>query len=555
MTITSLPTRAADDLGLAIANTRTPAANELSAVSIEGIKTRIIEIGTEIGLSNGTTPNSLNKRVAAIEGGMVLIAPTAPGVGTSPAGNSPEGSIELNFVSSPAGEPASYVTPYWLFLENTSDSNLSELVCVIGRPSGAKRTLAAPTKFEHSAGPTALYAYAGPAVSAGVKGITPEDFARAAVLPREPAFTPALKTKLDGLGPVTIAQIAAELAANVSVDPINFNGVTLTGVDGPSNAQDVANKTYVDTQITSLATATVPTTRTVTAGAGLTGGGALSANISLACNFGTTPDISAVGTANAAGSKGKPADAGHAHDHGAQTTPTHHALATAAAHGFLSSTDYDRIIGDAKNSEVLFRDEFTGLLDTFLWTAVVSGASSGVVVASPGAGSYGACRLYCGTTSTGTAELSSPGAYFYGPRYSLFRFRTKLMTSALSSATDEYDLFVNYAGANGVSFTYDRNVSANWQRTTWSGGAATNVDTGIPVLAATQYDLTWYWTPAAGGTVEYFINGVSAGSVTGRAFGGVFLSPGRMVKSAGTTSQFAYLDFVEAIGVLATPRP
>lgn len=232
------------------------------------------------------------------------------------------------------------------------------------------------------------------------------------------------------------------------------------------------------------------------------------------------------------------------------------ALATITRDGLVLAADYDRILGDAKNSEMVFRDEFSYSLNTRAWTAVVSGASAGVAVTDAGAGTYGAGRLYCGTTSTGVSEMSSSSAFFRTNRYSLFRFRTKVSVDILSNATDEYDLFVNYAGTNGVSFSYDRNVSLNWQRTTWAAGVPTHTDTGIAVVAGTQYDLTWIYTPAASGTVQFFINGVSVGSLTGKSFTGVpFLSPGRMVKSAGSSSQFTYIDFTEGMGILATPRP
>lgn len=73
---------------------------------------------------------------------------------------------------------------------------------------------------------------------------------------------------------------------------------------------------------------------------------ALSENRTLLNNniqFGSNSDIATVGVANAAGSTNKYADAGHAHDHGNQTNPTHHAAATTSANGFMSSADKTKL--------------------------------------------------------------------------------------------------------------------------------------------------------------------------------------------------------------------
>ncbi len=66
MTFTSLPTRGIGDLQPAISDVRAPVTNELSADSIEAIKDRIIQIGTAVGLDDGSTVGSLRAAVAAI---------------------------------------------------------------------------------------------------------------------------------------------------------------------------------------------------------------------------------------------------------------------------------------------------------------------------------------------------------------------------------------------------------------------------------------------------------------------------------------------------------
>lgn len=64
----ALPTRGALDLGAALTNVRTPAANELSAVNVERIKDWIIAIATELGLLDGSTPGSVWEAILAAAG-------------------------------------------------------------------------------------------------------------------------------------------------------------------------------------------------------------------------------------------------------------------------------------------------------------------------------------------------------------------------------------------------------------------------------------------------------------------------------------------------------
>lgn len=62
----------------------------------------------------------------------------------------------------------------------------------------------------------------------------------------------------------------------------------------------------------------------------------------------------AVGTANVLGSSVKAAKEDHAHDHGSQTSPTHHATATTSAHGFMHKDD--KAAHDVNTTYVAGRD-------------------------------------------------------------------------------------------------------------------------------------------------------------------------------------------------------
>lgn len=66
MTITTLPTRDAADLGAALSNVRSPVANEFSAVNLEKIKDWIISLASEVGKTDGSTVGSLREAVDAL---------------------------------------------------------------------------------------------------------------------------------------------------------------------------------------------------------------------------------------------------------------------------------------------------------------------------------------------------------------------------------------------------------------------------------------------------------------------------------------------------------
>lgn len=210
---------------------------------------------TVLVVSGGVTRRS---PVGAVRSGITAheltppITPVPTDGGVSPAGNTPAGSLELLFTSTLDGEPEAYAAPYWLYLRNPDESGLSEHVLVIGRPESGTRTLAAPTRFTHTAGDSARYHYAGPAVAAGPGSVPAEVFAQAAVRPWSPAFTEAYQAKLEAIpadaDATDIDAIAAALAANITHPNLSFNGAKLTSIDGPSDPQDAANKTYVDDQ-------------------------------------------------------------------------------------------------------------------------------------------------------------------------------------------------------------------------------------------------------------------------------------------------------------------
>lgn len=78
----------------------------------------------------------------------------------------------------------------------------------------------------------------------------------------------------------------------------------------------------------------------------------------------TTGVVSSVGSANSEGIANALARQDHVHNHGSQTTPTHHAVATTTDNGFMSSTDKTKLdnIGGTRaiKSGVITAGSFTG---------------------------------------------------------------------------------------------------------------------------------------------------------------------------------------------------
>lgn len=73
MTITSIPTKTSGDLGTVLTNVRAPVVNEFSAVNLEKIKDRVIEIFTEVGLSDGSTPGSVWEAILALAAQTIVL--------------------------------------------------------------------------------------------------------------------------------------------------------------------------------------------------------------------------------------------------------------------------------------------------------------------------------------------------------------------------------------------------------------------------------------------------------------------------------------------------
>ncbi len=103
MTITTLPTRDAADLGAALSNVRAPVANELSAVHVENVKDWIIDLATEVGKTDGSTAGSLRKAINDLGGGAGGLLLDMPIATASLASTASWGRTDANTPAAPAG--------------------------------------------------------------------------------------------------------------------------------------------------------------------------------------------------------------------------------------------------------------------------------------------------------------------------------------------------------------------------------------------------------------------------------------------------------------------
>lgn len=103
----------------------------------------------------------------------------------------------------------------------------------------------------------------------------------------------------------------------------------------------------------------------------------------------STAAPSTIGTANSEGTTSSLARADHVHNHGSQTDPTHHALATTSSHGFLSATD---------KTKIDFFNNITNKLS---------------VQTNPGAGEFSSINAALATITTNS--MSNPYLIVVGP--------------------------------------------------------------------------------------------------------------------------------------------
>ncbi len=179
-------------------------------------------------------------------------------------------------------------------------------------------------------------------------------------------------------------------------------------------------------------------------------------------------------------------------------------------------------------------------------------------------GVFGIWNLDTGTTTTGRAALilgNDPNIFSLGQ--GLATFETYIKLPILSTAVEEYQIRIgfgdSYTGSftDGAYFTYERLTSVNWIMQCKSNGTLTSSNS--TTVVGTGWVRLKIVVNAAGTSVAFFVNGteVSGSPLTtniptgaGRELGIVM----SIIKSAGTTSRSATLDYMVFDYDLTTPR-
>ena len=169
---------------------------------------------------------------------------------------------------------------------------------------------------------------------------------------------------------------------------------------------------------------------------------------------------------------------------------------------------------------VLAMDDFLGAVTTFSlgWTATTSGGGSAIAQGTPVAGRPGIVTITGGNAASryGDLGLGTAGMIIGG---GIITLETSIRLQALSTVTNRYVFrfgLGNVLGdqpTQGVYFEYEEATSGDfWRICAVNGGAPTETATVSAIVAATWYRLTIVIN-AAGSSAEFFVNGLSIGTV------------------------------------------
>lgn len=210
----------------------------------------------------------------------------------------------------------------------------------------------------------------------------------------------------------------------------------------------------------------------------------------------------------------------------------------------------------ALSTDYLFHDDHDEATAAGSWAGVTSGTGAAVSQGTGEASEPGLITLSTGTTTTGYYFLRRGGATGYLFSGGVFTFTQRVKIPTLSDGTETFTVYSGFSdgagdGTDGIFFRYTHGtVSGNWQGVCRNNNSesGSTLNTAVPVVAATWYKLTFV-VNAAGTSVEFFIDGVSVGTITtnipvttGRETGMQF----GIIKSAGTTARTMSSGYVRA---------
>lgn len=220
-------------------------------------------------------------------------------------------------------------------------------------------------------------------------------------------------------------------------------------------------------------------------------------------------------------------------------------------------------ITDIKNFDPNFE---TILFDD--WISNTSAGNSGWATANAGTGSassmtttgvnstyraHGVVQLVTGSTAAGRASLILGTANMVCG-HSEITVVINAGFSSLSSGTERFQCTlglgddtgatVNAQQTDGIYFRYDDAVSSNWIIETSQASTRTSTTTSVAV-SNTQFQELKFVVNYAGSSVEFFIDGISVGTIATNLPGaGQYFAPIiKIMKSIGTTSRPLYVDY------------
>ncbi|RTL25804.1 MAG: hypothetical protein EKK55_08745 [Rhodocyclaceae bacterium] len=208
---------------------------------------------------------------------------------------------------------------------------------------------------------------------------------------------------------------------------------------------------------------------------------------------------------------------------------------------------------------VQFDDMFWSTLPNGGWTAGSSGTGTTPVAATAGVDStekaQGVVQLTTGSTSTGRSSIYQGLNSLLLGQGTALEFETRLYVGNLSTASEEYVLhfgFLDNANASAeptdsAAFVYRRATDGDfWVLQTRSASSETKTVTSDEP-SASAYAIFKIVVAADGGSVEFFIDGVSKGTHTTNIPTGAGRQTGigmRIYKTAGTTARVVNIDWV-----------
>lgn len=230
-------------------------------------------------------------------------------------------------------------------------------------------------------------------------------------------------------------------------------------------------------------------------------------------------------------------------------------------HDQPSGGGYPAWLPDAVNGWVVSESDITSGTGPFMTIASASGtgSSAGTAVTTGDAITQARCgitRLSTGTTAAGKGgrcSISGNGnlGFKNGTEY---KFGAGVRIEDTPDATEDFYVFIGFRQSSSADprnsascgVYYDRNHT-NWQLLSYSGGSASYTDSGIAFAADSWFDMGLHVTgndTAANVTVEGFINGVSAGTITGvQNVSSLWGFNYEITKLAGTTARYMYVDY------------